>query len=60
MEQTNAERTDTISDENDALERQQANEHDAQESEPAGKTGQDCMSVEEQRSLEWWQRMKYT
>lgn len=35
MEQTNAERTDTISDENDALERQQANEHDAQESEPA-------------------------
>ncbi|XP_047629682.1 nuclear autoantigen Sp-100 isoform X5 [Phacochoerus africanus] len=35
MEQTNAERTDTISDESDALERQQANEHDAQESEPA-------------------------
>ena len=38
MEQTNAERTDTISDENDALERQQANEHDAQKTGPTIKT----------------------
>ena len=38
-EQIDAKRKDTTSDQNDALESQQANEQCAQESEPAGKTG---------------------
>lgn len=45
-EQINAKRKDTTSDQNDALESQQANEQCAQESEPAGKTGWVCVSVE--------------
>lgn len=46
-EQINANRKDTTSDKNDALESQEANKECVQESEPAGKT--DCLGLHEHR-----------